>query len=93
MVTLMMADILTVNIAAVADIAATVVMRICIEDFVIATRTADTDAIMLARDRRKVTDDDHFTALFVTAGKGENRVLMIVDHQPFEATGIVIQLI
>ncbi len=84
MVTLMMANIFTVNIATVADITATVEMRIGIEDFVITPRLTDAYAIMLTRNRRKVTDDDHFTAIFVTAGKGENRVFVIVDHQPFE---------
>src|SRR5471030_3351323 len=93
MFTLMLADIFTVDCAGVADVAAVVEMRIGVKNFAIHPRSADANAVVGARNRREITDDNHLTGVFIAAGKGKNRVGVIVDHQPFKTARIEIQLI
>lgn len=50
----------------------------------------NTDAIMLARYRREVADNQNFVACFIAANEGKHRILMIVDDAPVEAARITI---
>ena len=65
MFTLMLADIFTVDCAGVADVAAVVEMRIGVKNFAIHPRSADANAVVGARNRREITDDNHLTGVFI----------------------------
>ena len=69
----------------ITDIGSLVIHRIGIQNFFIATGDIHTNAVLVARDRREVTDYDNAFAIGASALKSEDRIRGIVHHKPIKA--------
>ena len=82
----MIADRIRADAWVIADVAAVIVFRIRVEDFLVETFLRNTDAVVLPDHGRKVADDDKL--VFRVGGasdKADDRSVSVADVDPVEA--------
>src|SRR5271157_861128 len=78
----------------VADVRASVISGVRVQSLAIVAAGGHANAVLLAHDRREITDDDHgIIGVLRPAKKGQDAVFPVMQLQPFVALPVEIDLV
>lgn len=77
----------------IPHITAAIIVRISIDNFLVATRLVNANAVIFTGNWSEVGNHHNFMVVGISAYKGEYGVLVVINHQPFETLWGVVELV